>query len=306
MKTEELLEIIIPTFNRQEVLAETLPAILSSPVGRCRITVLDNNSSDATSEYIQGLLPSYPNLHYIKNRFNLGLAGNFCKAFTIPSKKYFWVISDDAQLDFTHWDALEQALREDYQVLLTLNYYQVTRAENTDEKAHIILMLIWMFSGIFKTSLLSDEIMLNALTDIYTVHPQIALILKAIGEGRKIFIPPFPIASPSANIEEKKKKYSFNRCEKAAHFRLDKPANFFPGFLNAMENIQNPKLKKRCIELIFKYRFLKFNRKYFYYNRYCPVNFADTFILLPFKYKCRFLWALLAYLILYAWRKHEQ
>lgn len=149
MKTEDILEIIIPTFNRKRILEQTLGTLMSSPVKKCQITVLDNNSTDDTAAYVQSLLPQFPNLRYIKNRYNLGLAGNFCKGMMLPEKKYFWLMSDDTGLDFTHWSEMETALQQDYDVLLTLNYYGVKDCKTISERANIILMLIWMFSGIF-------------------------------------------------------------------------------------------------------------------------------------------------------------
>lgn len=305
MKVEDILEIIIPTFNREKVLTKTLQTLLSSPVGKCQITILDNNSTDGTGAYIQSLLEKFPNIKYIKNRYNLGLAGNFCKGMMIPTKKYFWMVSDDTGLDFTCWDSILLALQKNYDVCLTLNYYDVKSCNTTTDKAHIILMLIWMFSGIFKTSLITDDVILMALTDIYTVHPQLALITKAV-LGNNVYIPAHAITEPRRNVEtEKGKKYTFNRNEKFFHFRLDAPMNFFPGFLNAVESIKDPKLKKECINLIFKYKFIKFSRAHFKHNFYHRVNFWDTFLLLPFKYKVCFVCGAIRYYLSFGVKREQ-
>lgn len=307
MKTEDILEIIIPTFNRKPVLEQTLGVLLHSPAGKCQVTVLDNNSADDTEPLVKSLMPFFPNLKYVKNRFNLGLAGNFCKAMMLPEKKYFWIMSDDTGLDFAHWNEVEKALAQDYDVLLTLNYYGVKDCKTVKEQAQVILMLIWMFSGIFKSSLVTDDLILRALTDIYTVHPQIALITKAVSK-QNVWLPPYPITAPRENVESaEKREYSFNRNAAFRHFRLDQPMNFFPGFLNAVENIEDPVLKKTCIELIFKYSFVKYNSNHFKHIRYHRVNFWDTFLLLPFKYKLVFLAGALKYHITHPFgRKHEK
>ena len=295
MQENKDLEIIIPTFNRSGILKQTLQNLLNSPVRNCQITILDNNSTDDTCSYIQTLLSNYSNLRYIRNRYNLGLAGNFCKGMMLPTKKYFWLISDDTLLDFTHWEELQKALQQDFDVLLTLNYYQVTGCKNVTDKANIILMLIWMFSGIFKTELLSDDIILKALTDIYTVHPQIPLIAKAVTR-ENIYIPKYSITKPQTNIEIKEgKKYSFNRNDKFFHFRISQPMNFLPGFLNAVESIEDQKLKKECINLIFKYKIVKYSRAHFRQNPYHKVTFCDTLLLLPLRQKFSFLMCALRY-----------
>lgn len=254
MNLSEELEIIIPTFNRSKTLIKTLTTILNSPVRNCQITVVDNNSNDDTETCIKELLSQYENLIYIKNKYNLGLAGNICKALTIPEKKYFWIVFDDTGLDFSNWKYVEEGLKQDYDCILTTNYYNVKNQDNYKEKAAIYLMLIYCFAGIYKTELITDEVVLYALTDIYTVHPQMALISTIFNnENNKIFIPQKTITFPQMNPEQKDgKKYSFNRHEgKFYHFRISH-GDFIPGFINAIQSIKDKHLQKECIKLLFK------------------------------------------------------
>ena len=62
---KDTLEIIIPSYNRCDTLAALLKTMLSSPVGNCIITVLDNNSTDGTGECVQQLSWKHSNIRYI-------------------------------------------------------------------------------------------------------------------------------------------------------------------------------------------------------------------------------------------------
>lgn len=256
MQVDKDLEIIIPTFNRSETLKNTVQNILVSPVGSCRITILDNNSTDNTAEVVRELAKNHNNIVYIKNRFNLGLAGNICKALTLPTAKYFWIVFDDTGLDFANWNCIEEGLKQDYDCILTTNYYDVKNSVDLKERAAIFLMLIFCFAGIYKTDLITDDVVLYALNDIYTVHSQMALISAVFNDkNRKIYIPEKTIAFPQVNPETAKgEEYSFNRTKgKFCHFRISH-GDFIPGFLAGLQSLDDELLQKECVKLFFEQR----------------------------------------------------
>jgi glycosyltransferase involved in cell wall biosynthesis len=242
------LEIIIPTYNRSKTLEKTLKSLLSSPVGQCQISILDNNSTDETAQVIEGFSATRTNMIYIKSRYNIGQSGNIWKSLTLPTKKYFWIVFDDAGLDFTHWKDIEAGLDSNAHCILTTNYCKV---KDTSERAPILLMLIYMFSGIFRADLITENIILYALTDIYTAHPQMALLAALFDDNREIYLPENTIAFPRSNPEPKE-DYTFHRAgDDFFHFRISQPAHFMHGLLNAMESLKDKKLKSQCIELLF-------------------------------------------------------
>lgn len=256
MQVNKNLEIIIPTFNRSETLKNTIQNILVSPVGSCRITILDNNSTDDTFKVVEKFSNEHENIVYIRNRFNLGLAGNICKALTLPTAKYFWIIFDDTGLNFENWNYIEEGLKQDYDCILTTNYYDVKNSVDLKERAAIFLMLIYCFAGIYKTDLITDDVVLYAFNDIYTVHSQMALISAVFNDkNRKIYIPEKTIAFPQVNPETAKgEEYSFNRTKgKFYHFRISH-GDFIPGFLTGLQSLDDEKLQKECAELLFEKR----------------------------------------------------
>src|SRR4051812_15580028 len=95
------LEIFIFTYNRAESLKRTLLQLAAEPVRSCRITVLDNHSTDATPEVCTGARNFLPNLRHIRHSKNIGGLANYLRAIEVAEAKYTWVICDDDSFDFT-------------------------------------------------------------------------------------------------------------------------------------------------------------------------------------------------------------
>lgn len=297
----DVLEIVIPTYNRAEVLKKTLNTLLESPIKECLITILDNNSTDKTAEIVQTVQKEHSNIKYIKNRYNFGLAGNLCKAMTIPEKKYFGIVFDDTGFDFSNWSYIEKGLNENADCVLTTNYYQVTNTDTIEDRAAIFLMLIYGFAGIYKTDLITDDVVLYALTDTYTVHPQMALISAVFNdENRKIFIPEKTVTFPQTNPETQRgEQYSFNRNKgDFYHFRISS-CDFIPGFVCAIQSLKDEKLRRRCIEMLFEsyngigpYADITVRKKLFEENRkrndLSAVNYLDEYFFLKDVYNISF------------------
>jgi len=103
----ELLTICIPTFNRFSYLKETLRQLNCSPLKDCEIFVLDNASTDNTSE----LAHLFPNVEFITNRFNIGYA-NILRCAEYGTAQYVWIIGDDDEYDFSYIDDIFNVMKE--------------------------------------------------------------------------------------------------------------------------------------------------------------------------------------------------
>ena len=96
---------VVVTYNRIELLKDCLLRLLRQTVP-CDILVVDNNSNDGTSEY----LDSIANIIHIKMNINMGGAGGFnigMKEAVLRGYEYVWVMDDDT---FPNPDALERLL----------------------------------------------------------------------------------------------------------------------------------------------------------------------------------------------------
>jgi glycosyltransferase involved in cell wall biosynthesis len=97
LKTNKLLGISIPTFNRCNYLNELLDSIKiqlqkNNISSKIKIYVFDNNSSDNTLGIVN---ESELDIKYYKSSENIGGPKNVFKAYSVPDTKYVWVIGDD-------------------------------------------------------------------------------------------------------------------------------------------------------------------------------------------------------------------
>ena len=210
---KDLLEIIIITYNREKNLSETLNKILSesSPVKDCKITILDNNSTDGTKDLCKSLISKFPNIIYFKNNFNVGLSGNILKAMEIPTEKYFWLLCDNDEINFENWYEVESAMKNDCDLIVIANSFeQYCKAAKNYESPYIkYLQCLLCSAAIYKTENITDEVMTLANLISYTIAPHMALVFDILNANKNV-IETKPIISQNDNEAE---DYSVNRIK---------------------------------------------------------------------------------------------
>ncbi len=102
----EDIEIFVTTYNRAELLKETLISIVNQTAKGFRIAVLDNASTDNTAQTVKEF-EKY-GVEFIPSNENLGHEGNFNRAQKLASKKWAVVFHDD---DLMHPQYIENALK---------------------------------------------------------------------------------------------------------------------------------------------------------------------------------------------------
>lgn len=112
------LTIIIPTYNRIKELKSTLEKLIPQLKNE-KVVVIDNCSSyDIFAELELLIRKSENKISIIRNEINIGLSGNFLKAFEICKTKYLWILSDD---DIPKENSISQIYstleKKDYSVL---------------------------------------------------------------------------------------------------------------------------------------------------------------------------------------------
>lgn len=117
---------VIVTYNRRELVARCIQAVLNQTVRVANIYLVDNASTDGTQDYLRekGFAAqridaspgevSGTNLHYIKLQRNSGGAGGFCKGMQAACSEkvdFLWIMDDDGypaenclerQLEYVH------------------------------------------------------------------------------------------------------------------------------------------------------------------------------------------------------------
>lgn len=99
LKDLPLVSIIIPTFNRKDMLKRAIDQVLKQDYPNIEVIVTDNCSEDGTEEMVRSNYKDEKRLVYNRNKKNLGPLLNYQKAFyELAYGKYCMMISDDDYL----------------------------------------------------------------------------------------------------------------------------------------------------------------------------------------------------------------
>ncbi len=114
MKKEESKKVvaIIVTYNRKELLKESIEALMEQNYKNCKILVIDNNSTDGTKDYIQKLIDEKKIIYKNTNK-NIGGAGGFNYGIKEAYKigcDFMWLMDDDC---IVHKDTLTKLIDAD-------------------------------------------------------------------------------------------------------------------------------------------------------------------------------------------------
>lgn len=103
---------VIVTYNRKELLKESIIALLNQDYKNCDVLIVDNASTDGTHDYIKKLIDN-EKVFYENTGSNLGGAGGFNygikRAYEMKCD-YMWVMDDDC---IVHHDTLTNFLEAD-------------------------------------------------------------------------------------------------------------------------------------------------------------------------------------------------
>lgn len=177
------LDIFLVTYNRTGDLENTLKQIFAvdSPIKNLDVTILDNCSTDGTSELIQEYKNKYSNITHLRNSINIGGNANIARAFELAEKDYVWVICDDDSYNWSGWEEIENAVKDDYDVIFT------RKTDNT--LADIYYSATFVPACIYKTKNITSTTYINAIDNIRNMFPQCAFIAKNINDNNRIYIP---------------------------------------------------------------------------------------------------------------------
>ncbi len=93
-ENEPKISIIVPTYNRVDFLCRCVDSILEQNYNNIEIIIINDCSTDNTTEVVTQKYGNNPKVVYIENETNLGPGGNRQKAYLV-SKGEFIVFADD-------------------------------------------------------------------------------------------------------------------------------------------------------------------------------------------------------------------
>ncbi len=118
-----ILSICIPTYNRANLLAESLDSILESVKGfenEVEIIISDNASTDNTLDVVREFQKMTPSILYSRNNENV-IDENFFIAITMAHGDYVWLFADDDLMEKNAVKVVVTKIKEGYNLIIS-NY----------------------------------------------------------------------------------------------------------------------------------------------------------------------------------------
>jgi glycosyltransferase involved in cell wall biosynthesis len=184
------LSIVIPTYNRMEILKSNLLLMLNDiKKNSIPIYISDDSTDDFTEKLIIELQQEYQYIFYHKNEINLGHDKNYLRALKLSNEKFTWFLGDSMIIKP---NAIEHIL----QIINTTNSYSfiVVNDENRNftlneklftDKNEILHSLAWhlTLSGSTIYSRHTIESINENLVLQYANFPQIAIIFNFLNNN---------------------------------------------------------------------------------------------------------------------------
>jgi glycosyltransferase involved in cell wall biosynthesis len=159
------LEPVLITFNRSGYVEKTLSAFLHAGLTAMRLHILDNCSTDDTSQVVQRFQKAWPNLQYHCNSYNIGGNANILRAVEITNSEYHWVIGDDDEWFLENINALITLLNEGIADIIRLGWLASKESRGKLVELEVLRQQEKLFFG--SVSMISATILRRTLVTRY-------------------------------------------------------------------------------------------------------------------------------------------
>ena len=216
MNIEHDLQLVCVTYNRHDCLKETFDQLLSvnSPVRNCDFLILDNASTDGTSDLIREVMRRHKNVRTIRHNRNVGGNANIARAMEESSKKYLWILGDDDYFDFSNWNEAVKAMERGERVICLSRY--ILPDEHKEDLAWQLVQTTFITGVIVSAELHTDTVMAEVYNHVHTLFPQIVPVMHHVNHGGRIYVVDRPIVfNGDDGTQGKKKDLSYTRGQDA-------------------------------------------------------------------------------------------
>lgn len=192
----EHLELLLITYNRADDLRSTLERLAESPFGDCRLTVLDNHSTDATPQVIEEMAQRFPDLHVIRHPRNIGGTPNYLRALEVATKRYAWVVADDDDFDFSLCDDVLAAVEEGEVDLIALGAPgredwsggRTTLNGLRSQGRRVFYVFTFIPNTIYRTELIDDLLLYRCYEMVPTLYPHFAFLREMLERDATVHV----------------------------------------------------------------------------------------------------------------------
>ncbi len=305
------LEIILITYNRKKHLQNTFNQIFAqeSPIKDFPITILDNASTDGTSELIKTYCKKFPNIKHIRHKINIGGDANICRAFEIGAssgKEYVWVLCDDDKYDFSNWKSVEDEINKNTDIICVANYSFPSK-KYFNNITYQIFQLTFVPAGIYKTALITDTILTNMYNATYTLFQQSCIGIEAINNKKNIVVVDRAIVDNGLHYKDACKDTAYTRgTDKNNVLKRREYISWILGYSNILYLLKNIELEKDCMDIAipnveifgsWTAFYMRVKERYFNYKNF--EYFLEIFKLLKLPRKLKLLFYAISPIIIY-------
>lgn len=204
------LEIIIITYNRSFYLERTLNSLANSLFCECKITVLDNCSTDDTPIVIERAAQKLLYLENYRHNKNIGLFANILRAYEIATYPYLWLMGDDDIIFVEQADEVLRLCSEGKVDLINLIQapFKVTQPRGLHNLQHYARCYRYLFfqqslitAAITKTSLITSSSLEIAYLQISSCFPHLVFTNEAIERNGLIYFLDKPLVSRDDDLD---------------------------------------------------------------------------------------------------------
>jgi glycosyltransferase involved in cell wall biosynthesis len=201
------LELFIFTYNRAESLRRTLSQLAVEPVRSCRITILDNHSTDSTPSVCEAAHNSLPNLRVVRHPKNIGGLANYLRAIELAEAKYTWVICDDDSFELTKGADIFTEVQSGQTDIISVGVSGHSLPNGARGKLHTFALQNDFFlshsfvpSMIFRTSLFDPDCIRAGYDNIDTMFPHFPFLIHIAESDRSIYVSREKVITKSNNV----------------------------------------------------------------------------------------------------------
>ena len=185
MNVNPLVTVNILSFNRKDELRNTLTKVYKQDYKNMEVIVVDNASSDGSSEMVKS---EFPEVQLIQLEKNIGIAG-WNEGFKVAKGEYVLVLDDDSYPIFNTIRIGVDKLKNDNNIAIIAckivvgSEYDVFSSNNTDEKEKVANCFVGC-GAIIRTSVL--DIVGGYESELFIYFHEVEFALRIIDGGWEI------------------------------------------------------------------------------------------------------------------------
>lgn len=184
------LQIIIPTFDRNQKLTKTVGAILAMDgIGVQRVTIFDNCSKVPVEETLLSAGIDLRRVVIIRNRYNIGGNANILRCFELSESDWVWIIGDSDSPEKTSLVTVQAAIKN-HPDALRIGFSKSGSAgvavgvRGFIDSIESFSQTLFISSAVYKAAEMRHHLNIGHHF-CYSMAPHLALLLSALGSGGK-------------------------------------------------------------------------------------------------------------------------